>query len=705
MIRKLFSACIVVIASASIAFAQATATLVADSVEVDPVGRLSASGNVIVFYQGTELRAERVVYDSRTDVLEIDGSVLITDENGNVISGDDVSIGGDLKDGVLRSARLVLNQELQLAAAEISRSEERYTTLRRVVASTCEVCSENPTPLWEIRATRVVHDTQERQLYFDNAQFRLAGIPLLYAPRLRLPDPSLDRTSGFLFPELRTSSLLGTGLELPYFIAIGDHANAVVTPYLSSSTATLNFQMQQEIRNGRLTFEGALTEDDIEGQRGYFFANGTYRLPRGFVASGQLEFVSDFGYLFQYDVSSKDRLTNELALDRVREKDLFRSSITEFRTLRDSEIAIRDTLPDRFVETSYQRDIPTFSFGGRTTLRADAATLNRPSSVDIDGRDTSRIGVGADWSRSRILPAGIVVETEAGFRLDAYNVGQDSTFETNTFRASPRIATELRMPMARTRFAGPKEILEPILRFDFARVTGDDVPLEDSRIVEFDEANLFAPSRFPGIDGIEEGARAAFGFNWYRTALNGWSANLAFGRVASLDGDLTFSDSPGAGDADQSEWLLGARLSLGEQFWLSTRSLFDDNVAFTLSETRLDWDIGDASISSSYLFAQPEPSEGRDDKLSEWAFGGTLGLNDEWTARTDWRYDFSAGRAARAGVGLEYMTDCIRVDLSVTRRYATSTSVDPTTDLGFRVSLLGLGNSGKQQTSRKVCRG
>ena len=705
MIRSLIVACVLVVASFSQSHAQVLATLLADSVQVDPAGRITATGNVVIYYQGTQLRAERVVYDRRTDALEIDGTVAITDENGNIISGEGVAIDGGLREGVLTSARLVLDQELQLAAAEISRSEDRYTTLRRVVASTCEVCAENPTPLWEIRATRVVHDTQERQLYFDNAQFRLAGVPLLYAPRLRLPDPSLNRASGFLFPELRTSSVLGTGLELPYFIALGDHANATVTPYLSSSTTTLQFDVVQEIRNGRLTFEGALTNDDIEGKRGYLFANGTYRLPRGFVASGQLEFVSDFGYLFQYDFSSKDRLTNELALDRVREKDLFRSSITEFRTLRDSEIAVRDTLPDRFVETSYQRDIPTLSFGGRTTLRLDAAALNRPSSTDIDGRDTSRIGVGADWTRSQILPTGFVVETEAGFRLDAYNVGQDSTFETNTFRASPRFATELRLPMARQTASGTTDVLEPILRFDFARVTGDDVPLEDSRIIEFDEANLFAPSRFPGIDGIEEGSRAALGMNWHRSSHNGWSANLAFGRVASLDNALSFSELPGGGDADQSEWLLGARLSLGEQLWLSTRSLFDDNVAFTLSETRLDWKIDGASISSSYLFAQPEPSEGRDDKLSEWAFGGSLGLNEEWTARTDWRYDFSAGRAARAGVGLEYVTDCIRVDLSVTRRYATSTSVDPTTDLGFRVSLLGLGNSRAQGANRRVCRG
>jgi LPS-assembly protein len=704
MRRSLLAFFVCLLLIPGLAQAQALASLIADSVIVDPSGRITAEGNVVVFFEGNRLSAERVIYDRTTDTLSIEGAVTLTDTSGNVVTADAATLNSDLRNGVLTSARLVLDQQLQLAAARIARVDNRYTTLRRVVASSCEVCAANPTPLWEIRASRVVHDTVEQQLYFDDAQFRLAGVPILYLPRLRLPDPTLKRASGFLIPELRTSSDLGTGLQLPYFIAIGSHADTTLTPYLSASTTTLEFNYRQELRNGRLTFDGAATSDDIGG-RGYFFANGTYYLPRGFVASGQLEFVSDPGYLFQYNYSSKDRLTNEFALDRVREKDLFRASVTEFRTLRDLEIPIRDALPDRFIETSYQRDLPSPRFGGLTTIRIDAAALNRPSSDDIIGRDMSRIGFGVDWSRRSVLGRGLVVDTEAALRIDAYNIGQDSTFEANSLRAAPRVATELRWPHARTTSSGASEILEPILRLDIANISGDDVPLEDSRIVEFDEANLFAPSRFPGIDGIEDGSRAAVGVNWHRSDPSGWAANFAFGRVASLDGTLEFSDTSGGADADQSEWLLAGRLSFGDRLWVSSRSLFDDNVAFTLSETRVDWQADRGMLTSSYLFAQPEPAEGRNEELSEWAFGGALDLNENWTANADWRYDFNEGRAARAGLGVDFSTDCIRIDLSVTRRYATSTSVTPTTDFGFRVSLLGVGNGQKQGTSRPVCRG
>ena len=415
--------------------------------------------------------------------------------------------------------------------------------------------------------------------------------------------------------------------------------------------------------------------------------------------------MSDAGYLFTYDYSEKDRLNNELALTRVREKDLFRASATEFRTLRESEIPIRDTLPDRYIELTYLRDIPSLKlFGGEATARIDFAALNRPSSVDVDGRDVSRIGGGVDWSRQDILGPGIVADSELGVRFDAYNVGQDANFDTNLSRFVPRGAVELRWPFARGQSDGTVDVIQPVIRLDYANTGGQAVPLEDSRIIEFDEANLFSQTRFPGVDGAEDGARLATGVSWSRRSSAGWDLDVAVGRVASLDGNLSFSASSGLA-GDQSEWLLAARLGLNESLSVSTRSLLDDNVAFTLSETRVDWAFERGGVSTTYLFAEPEPLEGRNDRLSEWSFDGSLQLNDTWTARTDWRYDFNEGRAARAGVGLDFENECLRLALSLSRRFATSTSVTPTTEFGFRVSLLGVGNGRSTAAGTGSCNG
>ena len=67
------------------------------------------------------------------------------------------------------------------------------------------------------------------------------------------------------------------------------------------------------------------------------------------------------------------------------------------------------------------------------------------------------------------------------------------------------------------------------------------------------------------------------------------------------------------------------------------------------------------------------------------------------------RYDFEADRATRAGVGLEFRNECLLVDLSLSRRFTTSTSVKPTTDFGLSVDLLGFGGSAKPGPARR-CR-
>ena len=707
MIRALFLSLGFLVA-ASVAEAQqepALASLVADSIVVDPEGRVTASGNVVVFYDGQTLTADSVSYARNGNVLTITGPIRVTDGNGTILIANQAELSRDLQVGVLQSARMVLDQQLQMAAQEIRRIDDCYTRLDRVVASSCEVCEHNPVPLWEIRADSIIHDQQERQLYFSNAQMRFMGVPFFYVPRLRLPDPTLDRASGFLIPRFRTSSVLGTGIKVPYFITLGDHADVTLTPYLSTKTTTVELEYRQNLRLGELTAIGAWTNDDLEGARGYLFVNGRYRLPKRFVADAQLEFASDPGYLFQYDYSDKDRLTNQLAFTRVREKDLFRAAVTEFRTFREDEIPINDTLPDQFIEVSYTREMPSLSFlGGTSTATVDAIALNRPSPADVDGRDVNRVGAGFDWKWQAMFGPGLLASAEVGLRVDAYNIGQDSNFDTNLTRFVPRAAAELRWPLQRATRGGAREVFEPVVRIDVSDTGGSAVPLEDSRVVEFDEANIFSPTRYPGQDGVEDGTRVAAGFARRRDDPTGWHMDFALGRIANLDGSLGFGEGSGL-EGDRSEWLLAARFGIAEELWLTSRSLFSKELDFTLSETRLDWNRERFGLSSSFIFAQPEPAEDREDPLSEWTMDLSYQFSDHWTGSADWRYDFEQGRAARAGVGLGYRNECLDLSLSLTRRYADSTTVDPATEFGFRVSLAGVGGGQADQKVRRACRG
>ncbi|MBT8457732.1 MAG: LPS-assembly protein LptD [Rhodobacteraceae bacterium] len=682
-----------------------TATLVADSLEISADSTLIAEGNVEVYYEDARLTATRVTYDRNTDRLTIDGPLILVQDDTTILMADSADLDTDLTTGILRSARLVLDRQLQIAAAEIARTGGRYTRLSRIVASSCEICAADGVPAWEIRASRVIRDEEEKQLYFDNAQLRVAGLPVFYIPRLRLPDPTLKRATGFLVPELETRSSLSTGIKVPYFVRIGDHADITLSPYLSSATTTLETSYRQAFASGDLSFEGAVSRDDLrpDATRAYLFAEGRFDLPRDFTLAFDLELVSDTDYLLEYGYSEKDRLDSSLSAFRVRDDQLARAAITSFRTLRASEIPITNELPNELGEIDLRQRLIADPVWGQLWVSVDVVGLRRPSETPGTGRDVSRFGAAVDWETATTLPSGIVAGAEARLRFDQYVVDEDPAF-TDTLRTTPAAAITLAWPLERTGETGVRHLLEPTAQLAWAETSGDPAPNEDSTAVEFDEGNLFALSRFPGNDAAEEGLRANFGLGWTRYDPEGWTLGATLGRVYRFDAPEQFgADSGLAGTS--SDWLAAVHYRLDNRIGLTSRLLIDDNLDVNNSETRVSLRSERASLAGTYLFRAAEPSEGRLEDSSELALDGGYRFDDYWSARGDWRFEADAGRTTAASVGVKYENECIGVDLSLSRRFTSTTTVEPATDITLRVFLTGFGTGGEARPVKRRCGG
>jgi LPS-assembly protein len=683
------------------------ATLVADALRIEADRILVAEGSVEVFYDGVRLSASRIVYDRSGDSIAIEGPIRIVDASGAVLLADSAELDTDLSDGILRSARLVLDQQLQLAAAEIVRDGARYTRLRRVVASSCQVCADNPTPLWEIRASGVVHDQIGQQLYFENAQLRVGGIPIFYVPRLRLPDPTLDRANGFLVPDLKSSSELGVGVKLPYFITLGDSADVTLVPYLSPDTTTLEGRYRQAFINGDVIFEGAITFDDtiLDGQaRAFLFGNGAFNLPGDYSLNFQIQTVSDPTYLLDYDYSDLDRLTSSIFVQRVNADELTFAGVLGYESLRAADQDDKSSLPRYVAVASTSRRLPTGTLGGDAWLTLDGRIIYRTSDEDITGLDDARVGATADWRRDWVGPAGLVFEASTGLALDAYAIRNDSAFPSSLARATPAAAIGLRWPLERVEAGGARHLLEPVVQIAWSRSYGGTPPNEDSTIIEFDEGNLFADTRYPGVDVYEQGLRANIGVNWTRSMPGGPVLGVTAGRILRFSDEDQFPEGTGL-DGSPSDWLAAIRLRMSDDFWITSRSLFDDSFDFTQSETRLDW-IGDwGALSTSYIWNVEVPEEDATQTISEWALGATYEINRNFLGRVDWRYDFTNGEASRAGLGLVYRNECIAVDLSVSRRFTSTETITPVTNFSLRMSLSGFGTGNDGREFRRSCTG
>ncbi len=620
------------------------------------------------------------------DRLTLEGPILIVAPDGTILTADTATLDPGFRNALLTGARLVLDRQMQLAAASISRVDGRYNALDQAAVTSCRVCA-GRAPLWEIRASRVIHDEAERQLYFDNARLLIRGVPVFWLPSMRLPDPTLDRATGFLIPNIRTSNQLGFGLRFPYFFTFGPSRDLTLTPWLSPETRTMEFRYRQAFRTGDIQIDGALGRDTLRPDqwRGYLMADGAFDVGQDVILGFDIEAVSDEAYLFDYNVSDQDRLASRLTLTRVRADSLLTGELTYFETLREDES--NRSLPPVIGALSWERRM-TPVWGGTLTTESTLDGFLRPTTNPADlSRDMARAGLAAEWRGDAIFGPGLLTEAALRLSADAYTIADDPDAGGEVFRLIPQGAVTLRWPLIATGPAGTGTLLEPVASLGWAGLIGGDVPNEDSRLVEFDEGNLLALTRFPGNDAVEQGLRAALGLNWTRIGAEGAETTLTFGRVFR-DEEADFTATSGLSGL-ASDWLVAGHVALPGGFRLDGRTLIGDTFDIGRTEGRLDWANARLTLGAAYVYLPPDNAEQRPLAASEWTFDGVLRIDDRWVIRADARYDVALGEPARAGLGIGWRNECVTVDLSVDRRYTSSTFVEPSTTFGLTVNLNG----------------
>lgn len=694
------------------AAAQEPAALVADSVSIAGDDTLVAQGNVEVFHKGRRLRASRIVYVASTDQLRIDGPIVMTDDAGSVFIADQAELSADLSEGILVGARMVLDQQIQMAASEIMRIGGRYTVLGRSVTSSCKVCAGDSTPLWEIRARRIIHDEVDQQIYFDQAVLRFGGVPVAWIPRLRMPDPTVSRASGFLFPTLRSNTNLGTGIVVPYFATLGPSRDLTIMPFVATKDAyTVSLRYRQAFTTGSFEITGALSQDAIlpDQTRGYLTGSGSFALPRGFLLEFGGTMVSDPTYLLDYDLGDQDRLEGTVAATRFTSDEFILARLSNLYSLRPEDV--NSTLPSIIADATWARTYQPGWIGGEALVKVAAHSHYR-SSTDPDyapgasisnGRDTSRLSARADWARDAVFASGIVATALAEGRVDLYAINQDVIYAGDISRVAGGVGAELRWPFTRSTSRGAAQVLEPVVQLLWSGSAGGDVPDEDSILAEFDEGNLFSLDRPPGYDAIEEGLRANVGLAFTHFGPSGGSTSLAVGRVfRTSDPDIYSAASGLAGRT--SDWLAVLNVASASGLSMTNRLVFDDDFDMTSAEVRLEMQRDLYSVASSFAYVIADEAEGRPDAVSELMLDASMQLSEAWTANAVARYDFIADEAEEAALTVAWSNECLKVDLYLSRRFLSSTNLDPTTDFGVSVELLGFGGTSGPGPAR-ACRG
>jgi len=666
---------------------------------------LRASGHVVIFYGTSRLEATSLTYDENNNRIIADGPIRLIDGKNLTIIASFAQLSTDMKSGVLKSARMVLNQQLQLTAVEIRRTDGRYNQLIQAAASSCTVSTAHPTPLWQIRARRIIHDEEQKVLFFEHAQLRFGNVPVAYFPRLRLPGPSVKRASGFLVPSISNSDTQGTGVGIPYFLTLGDYADATLTPRLySSGTATLGFGVRKRFHRGKIDLTGSITHDTraTNPLRAYLFGDANFKLDNGFHADGHLEMTSDTSYLSDYGIGHKTRLESNIRLGKTTRASYFNAEITGYRSL--ATAVTSGQIPFVLGEVSMRRRFSPGFFGGRMGVQvsinsynrhtATTATISNPVAV---GPTSYRVSSAADWHRVWVGGSGVVFSTTAELHGDYYNNGPTTP---PISRITPIAALDIRLPLVK-QTGNVTQTIEPRVQVVWSPSSTTTVPNQDSQIVEFAATDLFALNHFTGIDRMEQGLRVNMGISYSRHSPKGWNIDATLGKVVRARPSSQFSAVSGL-SGTSSSYVLGAQITLPSKFHLIQRSVFGGGMALTKNETKLAYKGKKFDISSSYLWLTTGAAGNTSDR-SEWTVNSGRNFGRHWRGQANWRYDLVASTASDTGLSLTYSNECIKVDFSLSRRYAASSNVGPSTSLGLQVSLEGFGSRAASNAYKRKC--
>jgi LPS-assembly protein len=215
--------------------------------------RVSAVGNVQIYYNDSTLEADRVIYDQKTKRLHAEGNVRLTQPDGTVTYGEIMDLGDDFRDGFVDSLRLDGPDQTRFAATRADRTNGTYTVFQNGVYTACEPCADDPRkpPKWQVKAARIIHDQTEKMIYFEEARLEFFGIPLAYIPYFSAPDPTVKRKTGVLIPNIMTSKVYGVGVKVPYYFALAPDYDLTFTPTITSMQGPLvDIEWRQRLLNG-----------------------------------------------------------------------------------------------------------------------------------------------------------------------------------------------------------------------------------------------------------------------------------------------------------------------------------------------------------------------------------------------------------------------------------------------------------------------
>ena len=410
-----------------------------------------------------------------------------------------------------------------------SKKDGNITTVNKGLFTPCKE-NENCPP-WSIKATKIEHNQNTKQLIYDNAILKLYDFPILYAPKFYHPDPTVRRLSGFLRPQFNSSDELGDSVHLPYFHIISSTKDVTIRPtFFESDIKMLQSEYRQQNKSSTFITDFGLTtgykpsyannKKSITHLFANFFADLKMENYNDSDLSISIEKVSNDTYLKVFDTNLYEN--NLTPADSSNLKSEIKLILNHEDYNLNTGIAAYEKLGTTYDSDRYQFILPYYDFSKYFESKFFDGGLSFSSSGSNDLNNTnelkSKINNDINIQSNQIISGiGIVNKFNIYFK-NTNSIGKKS----NSLKSSADIelwnineySAELPLKKISKNF---NNFITPKISFRFNPTDMKDHS-GSSRGVEL--SNLFSINRLGIDDSFEEGRSLTTGITYKKERLN-----------------------------------------------------------------------------------------------------------------------------------------------------------------------------------------
>ncbi|WP_267549643.1 LPS-assembly protein LptD [Rhizobium rhizogenes] len=706
---------------------------------------VTANGGVQINYGGYRMVAQRVEYNQKSGRMTALGNVELITPDGNRMYGDKMDVTDSFSDGFVNSLRVEMPDNTRMVAEKGERVGGTQLILTKGVYTACMACSEQGrAPLWQVKAQRVVQNGVTHTIRLEHARFELFGQPIAYVPWVEVPDNTVKRKSGFLFPSVSVSQRLGVGVRVPYYYVISPSMDATVTATgFTNQGLLLEGEFRQRFENGTHTLRVAgISQMDQEA-----FTSGTSdaeHKTRGMISS-KADFRINPRWTFGWDVMAQtdnnfsrtyglDGLNQSTHINQAYLTGLGKRNYFDMRAFyyNEQDADNKDTAQKQqayvYPSIDYHYVDPKSVYGGELSATMNLTHLSRDKTSVLDATnslldptlndrylglkgDYTRLTTELQWQRTFTTDGGLVLTPLAAARGDLYGLDMngptagtysgnydDSDFAT---RGMVTAGLEAKYPFLITT-SNSTHVFEPIAQL-YVRPDeqlGGRLPNEDAQSFVFDATNLFDRDKFSGFDRVEGGTRANLGWRYTGSFDNGYKLQHIFGQSYQLAGRNSFATTDLAGvgsdsglETTRSDYVTMFGLTTPQGISLATSYRFDEkDFAFRRGDTSLGFsnDIFQTNLIYTHIAAQPQ--YGFTSNQDEIQTRAQIKFKEYWSVFGTVSYDINNSQVTRQGIGLSYEDECTILNISFLNKKDSTNQAASDWSIGARLTFRTLGD-------------